>query len=229
MLLWWIDTQHGWGNFKVLSLSSTLHKQPKREGVKSDKNGSELRPDRRRQDWVGRPVKMRLLKCGFVMFPVSRRQKEEEPIWHHKNREEQYCVALQNCEAVAIGLSENHSALFSGHKIRYDLQQPSISLTHFSEGVSMLAHMGQILKASEIRKNNTEGKLISLNDLWMTSQESECFLRLTETQIYFSLTHETHFKSSWLRESRIMTTSTKAFYTFETEVRTWRVRNMCGP
>ena len=156
--------EHGWGNFKVLSLSSTLHKRPKREGVKSDKNGSELRPVRRLEG-VGRPVKMRLLKCGFVMFPVSRRRpfggKKRRSRFGTIKTKKSNIVAMQNCEAVAIGLSKKHSALFrSQNPIRFatPLHHPTLSLTHFWEGVNVYTHASHF-EASEIKQ-----KLISLND-----------------------------------------------------------------
>ena len=137
MLLWWIYTQHGWGNFKVLSLSSTLHKQPKREGVKSDKNGSELRPDR-----VGRPSgqneapKNVVSEC-FRSHDVLR-HKEEEPIWHHKKpRKATYrCDAkLRSCRRYRI--IEKALCAFQVTKSDMICNTPpssnSLSLTYFSK------------------------------------------------------------------------------------------------
>ena len=96
-------------------------------GLNRIQNGSELRPARATTSGQKEAPK----NCGLAWLPVSRRQKGEEHICHHKNRQRSnIAVAMQNCEAVAIGLSIKstlhclRSSRFSGHKIRYDLQQP---------------------------------------------------------------------------------------------------------
>ena len=106
---------------------STLHKILRKERVESDTNGRELRPARATTSGQKEAPK----NCGLAWLPVSRRQKGEEHVCHHKNRQRSnIAVAMQNCEAVAIGLSIKstlhclRSSRFSGHKIRYDLQQP---------------------------------------------------------------------------------------------------------